>query len=155
MIGGDFETVRGEWAIRGEAAMFVEKTLTSFREGSVDGRAFDAGVGFDRRAGSYRLFASLLLQRQWSIADAEISATNVSLVGSIERQFARDKYLVRAFGVVNASDASGFIRGLTIWKPRDNVAFEFSAAAFIGTGDDNLSRFKERDFLLSRAVFYW
>jgi len=152
MISGDFETVRGEWALRGEAAVFMEKKFASSLGGVVDGRAIDAGVGFDRRAGSYRVFGSVLLQSQWSAADAAVEKTNVSVVGSIERQLARDKYLVRAFSIVNASDGSGFIRALGIWHPRDNFALEFSAAAFFGTGDDTLSRFKERDFVLSRVV---
>ena len=45
MISGDFETVTGEWAWRGEAAMFVEKTLQGAAGTPVKGRAFDAGVG--------------------------------------------------------------------------------------------------------------
>ena len=56
-----------------------------------------------------------------------IARTDVSLVGSIDRTFARDRYLARAFAVVNPGDGSGFVRGLLVWTARDNVAVEASA----------------------------
>lgn len=156
MISGDFETVVGEWALRGEAAMFVRKTLSGVTgTGAVDGRAFDGGFGFDRRTGDYRVFGSVIVHREWSSEDPLLSKTDVSLVGSIDRRFNRDRYLVRGFAVVNPGDASAFIRGLLVWKVRDDVSIEGSAAAFLGTSDDTLGRFADRDFLLARIRFRW
>jgi hypothetical protein len=156
MVSGDFETVIGEWALRGEAAMFVRKTLSGVtRTGAVDGRAFDGGFGFDRRTGDYRVFGSVIVHREWSAEDSLVSKTDVSLVGSIDRQLKRDRYLVRGFAVVNPGDASAFIRGLLVWKVRDDVSIEGSAAAFLGTSDDTLGRFADRDFLLARIRFRW
>jgi hypothetical protein len=152
MISGDFEAVAGEWAWRGEAAVFVEKTFGGVTvPGLVRGKALDAGVGFDRRSGDYRVFGSVIVHRQWSEADAAIGRTDVSFVASVERQFRRERYLARAFTVINPGAASGFVRGLLIWRVQDNVALEFSAAAFAGEGEDTLSRFRTRDFLLARA----
>ena len=157
MVSGDFETVVGEWALRGEAAMFVEKTLQSRRgaPAGVDGRAFDAGVGFDRRTGDFRVYGSLLVRREWSDVEPELARTDVTLVGSIERAFARDRYLARVFGVTTPADGSGFLRGLFVWKLRDAVAIEASAAAFLGSGDTTLARFEGRDFLLTRLRYRW
>ena len=156
MISGDFETVIGEWALRGEAAMFVRKSLAGVTAtGAVDGRAFDGGFGFDRRTGDYRVFGSVILHREWSAEDRLVSRTDVSLVGSVDRQLKRDRYLVRGFAVVNPGDASAFIRGLLVWKVRDDVSIEGSAAAFLGTSDDTLGRFADRDFLLARIRFRW
>ncbi len=152
MVSADFETVAGEWALRGEAAFFVEKTFQRTNgAGTVEGRAVDAGVGVDRRTGEYRVFASAIVRREWSGADAGVGRTDVSLVGSIERQFRRDRWLARTFAVVNPADASGFVRGLIVWRPADNFAIEASAAAFVGDGDDTLARFRTRDFLLTRV----
>jgi hypothetical protein len=151
MVSGDFESVTGDWAWRGEAAMFTEKTLQGATGTAVKGRAFDAGAGFDRRTGEFRVFASAILHRQWSTEDPSVSRTDVSLVGSIERQFGRDRYLARAFTVINPGDASGFVRGLFVWRVRDDVAVEGSAAAFLGEGDDALARFNTRDFMLVRV----
>ena len=151
MLSGDFESVSGDWAWRGEAAVFVEKTLQGAAGTAVKGRAFDAGAGVDRRTGDFRIFASAILHRQWSIEDPSVTRTDVSLVGSIERQFDRDRYLARAFAVINPGDGSGFVRGLLVMRLRDNVAVEGSAAAFIGDGDDTLARFKTRDFMLIRV----
>jgi hypothetical protein len=89
MIAGDFETVRGDWALRGEAAVFVEKKLQTAQGTLVDGRVLDAGLGFDRRTGDYRVFGSVLVRREWSDDAPALAKTNVSLVGSIEREFAR------------------------------------------------------------------
>jgi hypothetical protein len=154
MISGDFETVRSEWAIRGEIAAFVDKKFAGVeRPGLVDGHAVDGGIGFDRRTGEYRVFGSVLVRREWSEQDALVSRTDVSLVGSIDRTFARDRYLARAFAVVNPGDGSGFVRGLLVWTARDNVTIEGSAGAFIGTGDNTLSRFHGRDFLFGRLRY--
>ena len=156
MIGGDFETVNGDWAFRGEAAIFVEKTVAVPSLGtSARARAFDAGFGFDRRSGAFRIFASLLIHREWTLDAINLERSDVSVVGSIERQFSNERYLARVFGVVNPGDASGFLRGLFVWRPMDNVAVESSGAAFIGTGDDALSRFHGRDFVLTRVTYFW
>lgn len=156
MISGDFEAVRGDWAMRGEVAIFPERTLTNSRGiDLVEGRSIDAGAGVDRRAGDYGVFASAIVHREWSSEDPAITRTDVSLVGSVERPFRRDTWLVRVFGVVNPLDASGFLRGLVLWKPKDNVTWEFSAAAFLGTGDDAISRFKGRDFIFGRLKYHF
>ena len=156
MVAGDFETVHGKWAMRGEVALFPERRLAGIgRVGLVDAKSIDAGVGVDRRAGDFGIFASAILHREWSAEDPAIDRMNVSIVGSIERPFRRDRWLARAFGVLNPGDRSGFLRGLVLWKPRDNVTYEFSAAAFLGTGDDSIGRFKGRDFLFARLKYHF
>jgi hypothetical protein len=47
------------------------------------------------------------------------------------------------------------VRGLLVSRLRDNTALELSAAAFAGTGDDTISRFRTRDFVLVRVRVYW
>jgi hypothetical protein len=156
MVSGDFETVRGDWAMRGEIAMFPERRFAGVgRGGLVDGRSIDAGAGVERRAGDYRVFASAILHREWSSEDSAIDRTDVSVVGSVERPFRRDTWLARVFGVINPVDRSGFLRGLLLWKPRDNVTWEFSAAAFVGTSDDSIGRFKGRDFIFARLKYHF
>jgi hypothetical protein len=156
MIAGDFETVRGEWALRGEAAMFVDKELAGLsRPDGVPGRAFDAGVGVDRRSGDYRVFASAIVHREWSDRDPALTKADLNLVGSIDRDIARGRYFVRGFGVANPADGSAFVRVLFVWKVRDDVSVEGSAAGFLGTSDDALGRFQDRDFLLTRIRFRW
>jgi hypothetical protein len=151
MISADFETVAGDWAWRGEAAVFVEKSLPAPNGiGMVPGKALDAGVGFDSRSGEFRVFGSAIFHHEWSPTDVSLEKTDVSLVGSIERQFKRDRYLVRGFAVINPADATAFIRALMVWSVRDNLSVEGSAAAFLGDGDDALARFKSRDFVLAR-----
>lgn len=154
MVGGDVETVVGEWALRGEAAVFVEKTFASVsRPGTVAGRAIDAGIGADRRAGAFRVFASMVVHREWSGEDPAIARHDVTLIGSIERTFARDRWLLRAFAVANPADGSGFLRGVAAWRVRDAVAIEASAGAFLGTGDDTIARFSGRDFVFGRVRY--
>ena len=160
MVSGDFETVQGDWAMRGEVAIFPERTFAGVgRGGLVSGRSLDAGAGVERRAGDYRLFASAILHREWSSegvgGTTPYRRTDVSLVGSVERPFRRDAWLARVFGIMNPVDRSGFLRGLVLWKPRDNVTWEFSAATFLGTSDDSIGRFKGRDFVFARLKYHF
>jgi hypothetical protein len=155
MLAADFETVTGDWAWRGEVAAFVDKRLAAGTSpDGVDGQAFEAGFGLDRRAGTYRVFGSIVARREWSGHDPAVNRTHVNLVGSIERSFGRDRYRARGFAVVNPGDGAAFVRGVFSWSVRDNVALEASAAAFLGTSDDALGRFQERDFLFGR-LRYW
>ncbi len=144
MFATDAEAVVGPWAIRAEAALFVD-------------RAFDVGVGVDRSAGDYRLFTSVVWHRDWTTEGPSRVNHDLSLIGSIERRFARDRYLVRVFGVANPVDESGFVRGVVAWSVRDNVALEGSAGLFLGseTSSDTLSRFRDRDFAFARLRWYF
>jgi hypothetical protein len=145
MIGADLETARGDWAMRGEAALVVDDTvLLPNRIDGLEGRSLHLGAGADRRAGDYRLSGTLLVQQRTAPG---FSDTNVSLVAGGERSFARETRRVRLFAVWNASDASGFARSMLTWSLRDEVSLEGSAGWFFGEGDDTLSRFADRDFL--------
>jgi hypothetical protein len=140
MVAGDFETVAGAWAIRGESALRIDQ-------------AFDIGAGVDRKTGAFRLFASAIVHRDFATPFAERS-TNVNLIGSIERKFGRDHYLARVFAIVNPDDRSAFLRGLLLWSATDQVSLEISAAKFAGTGDDGISKFAGRDFAGLRIRWY-
>lgn len=157
MVGGDFETVTGSWAWRGEVALFTERSLTLMPDvRPIQGRALDVGVGFDRRVGEFRLFAASILHREWSAEEPAVNRTDVSVVGSIERSFNRARYFARAFTVVNPDDRSAFVRALVAWKPDDRWSVDLSAGAFAGTSDDAIGRFRTRDFLLvSLRTWLW
>lgn len=156
MVSADFEVVLGEWELRGEAAAFVEKYFGAVSSaGIVRGQSVDAGVGVNRNAGIGNVFVSVLYHRQWSDEDPGIERTDVTLVGSLDRSFGRDRYLLRVFGATTPADASGFLRGLFGWKVRDNLTLEVSAARFMGAGDTALGRFEGRDFLLTRLRYDW
>jgi hypothetical protein len=154
MIAADAETVRGGWAIRGEAAAFVDKTL-SRPFGPVQGKAIDAGVGVDRAAGDYRVFGSVVWHREWSAVLPDATESYVNLIASVERQFSRDRYMARVFGVLNPEDRSGFVRGLVSWSVRDNVLLEGSGGIFMGEGTDTISRFTDRDFVFLRVRYHF
>jgi hypothetical protein len=140
MFAGDFETVSGAWAVRGETALKVDQ-------------AFDAGIGVDRKTGEFRVFASAIVHRDFATPLAKAS-TNLNLIGSIDRKFGRERYLARVFGIANPDDRSGFVRGLLVWSASDKIALEISAAKFIGSGDDGISRFAGRDFAGARFRWY-
>jgi hypothetical protein len=154
MVAGDMEMVRGAWAIRGEVAAFVDKTLSG-PQGAVDGDAFDAGLGVDRSAGNYHLFGSVVWHREWSEARGFATRSHVNVIASVDRRFSRERYLVRVFGVVNPEDRSGFVRGLAAWSLSDNVLLEASGGAFLGEGTDSISRFTGRDFVFVRLRYHF
>lgn len=160
MLGGDFETVRGEWGVRGELAVFTEDT---FQDGvrPVSGRSLDAGVGVDRKAGDYRISGTLLVHHEaydmplMPLDAADTSRTDVSLIASMDRSFAREKYNVRLFSVYSATEGSSFVRGITTAKLRDHVALEGSIGWFVGDGRDLIGRFSDSDFAYARLKIYF
>jgi hypothetical protein len=134
MIGGDFETVRGAWGLRGEVAV---------RDDLVEG-----GVGVDRRAGAYRVSGNVI------VGDAEGDA-QTTLVGAVDRSFARETRQLRAFAAYNVSDSSVFARVILSFNLRDNVMLESSGGLFAGSGSDVLGLLTSRDFLYLRfKVFF-
>jgi len=168
MVGGDFEAVRGRWGLRGEAAAFVDDNFQSADLRVVGGQSFDAGVGVDRRAGDYTLSATVLVHSESydtplsvpnsspNLSDAVSDGrTDVSLVVSADRTFARERYRFRGFGVYNAAAASGFIRGIGIANLRDNLGLEASIGWFAGDGRDLVGRFGDSDFAYLRLKYYF
>jgi hypothetical protein len=160
MIGGDFETARGEWGLRGEAAVFVED---SFQEAGqvVEGTSIDAGVGVDRKAGAYRVSGTVLVHTEsydtplFASGTPERSRTDLSLIASADRTFAREKHNLRLFAVFGATEQSSFVRGIWTFKPRDAFALESSIGWFAGDGRDLIGRFSESDFVYARFKYYF
>lgn len=166
MIAGDVEAVRGAWAIRGEAAAFIDRTFqpvngsdttsdadsNGLSSGIYEGHAFEAGGSIERKAGDYRINLAVLMERQASDAFTE---TDVSLVMGAQRGFARDTRRVLLFGLWNMADASGFLRSIGSWSLRDNLWLEGSVGWFLGEGTDTLSRFASRDFAYIRLKAYF
>jgi hypothetical protein len=104
MIGADFESVRGEWGVRGELAAFVSDNFQSPDLRIVRGSSIDAGVGVDRRAGDYTISATVLAHSEsydepLSAVDPRDGRSDVSFVFSTDRTFARERYRLRGFGV--------------------------------------------------------
>lgn len=147
MVGADFETVRGQWGIRGEAAAFLRDSFQG-PASYTSGKSYDAGLGIDRKAGDYRISGSALVHR-------EPSRTDLSLVLAADRAFAREKYSLRVFGVYGATEGSGFLRGIVTAKLTDDFALEGSAGWFAGAGRDLVGRFADRDFLYARLKVYF
>jgi hypothetical protein len=139
MFGGDFETVRGPWGLRGEAAAFVE-----------DGPdRVEGGVGVDRRAGDYRVAGNVL----WTHHDTE--GNDVTLVAAADRSFARETRTVRLFAVYDPTDQTTFVRGIGAVSLRDDVWLEGSAGIFTGSSLDTLGRLTRRDFVYTRLKVFF
>jgi hypothetical protein len=167
MIGGDFETVRGAWGVRGEAAVFVDDAFQGPSFEVVRGHSLDAGAGVDRRAGSYRVSGTVLLHRErydepmvtpappGGSFTIETDRTDVSFMLSAERTFARERYRGRVFAVSNPSEGSGFLRGILTASLGDNLALEGSAGWFLGSGRDTIGRFADSDFVYARLKAYF
>jgi hypothetical protein len=149
MVGGDFETVRGEWGIRGEIAAFVNDSFQSaVAPRAIDGRSVDGGVGADRKAGDFRVSGNLLVRHRF-IDDGPapvIDETDVNLIASIDRSFSRETRTLQVFGVYDPTEATSFLRGIVMVKLNDRLSIEASGGLFSGSGPDTLGRFTDRDF---------
>jgi hypothetical protein len=154
MIGGDFETVRGAWGIRGEVAAFVDDSFQSpTLARPLEGQSIDAGVGADRRAGNFRVSGNLLVRRR-SIDDAasapSFDRTDVNVIAAIDRSFARETRRLQVFGVYDPTEGTSFLRAIATVSLADQLSLEVSGGAFLGEGPDTLGRFSDRDFAYVR-----
>jgi len=154
MLGADAETVKGEWGVRGEMAWFPSRSL-SVRDGepAVAGQSLSAGVGVDRKAGAYRVAANTVWTRR--APERHAVTHDVTVVGILERNFARETRILRAVGVVSPDEGSGFARLSTSVNLRDGWWVDAVAGMFWGAGTDALSRLRSRDLVSLRLkVFY-
>ena len=157
MIGADFETVAGPWVVRGEVAAFPRDVFQAPDQPlAIPGRSFDAGAALDRKAGEYRLSGQVVVHREEHDEGVALPGrTDVSLIVSADRFFARQKYQGRLFGVYNPKNGSGFARGIATASLRDNVALEGSLGWFAGSGLDTISRFADSDFVYVRLKYFF
>jgi hypothetical protein len=150
-------------------AAFVEDELQSNQIArGVPGRTIDAGVGLDRRAGSYRIAGDVLWSSRrvdvgddgmedpgLALAADELNGTELNVVIAADRSFARETRTVRVFAVYDPIDGTTFARVIGAVSLRDNVWVEGSGGLFVGTSDDTLGRLSTRDFVYARLrVFF-
>jgi hypothetical protein len=139
MIGGDFETVRGAWGVRGEVGGFAQ-----------DGPdRIEGGIGVDRRAGDYRVATNVLWMHD------ESDGNDVTLVAAADRSFARETRTARLFAVYDPADKTVFVRGIAAISVRDDLWIEGSAGIFSGSSADTLGRLTTRDFLYARVKVFF
>lgn len=149
MIGGDFETVRGEWGIRGEVAGFVEDSFQAVvPPGVLEGRSMEGGMGVDRRAGDFRVSGNVLVRRRFvdQARGTALDRHDINLIASLDRSFSRETRTVRVFGVYDPTEATSFLRGIVTVKLTDRLSVEASGGLFSGSGPDTLGLFSTRDF---------
>jgi predicted RND superfamily exporter protein len=161
MIGGDFETVAGQWAFRGEVAAFVHDSFQLADPALRSGQSVDAGFGVERKAGNYHLTTTLLFHGESAnqpvigVAPAYDERRDLSIIVSADRTFAQERYQVRAFSVYNPSEGSFFARTIGFARLRDDVVFEGSVGWFGGDGRDSIGRFSDSDFAYLRLKYYF
>ena len=155
MVGGDFETVRGAWGVRGEAAFFVDDELQSLQPTrGIDGQSIEAGIGVDRRAGSYRLAGNVLVGRR-TAGEEGLEESDVTLVVAADRSFARETRTLRLFAVYDPTEGTTFTRGIGAVSLRDDVWLEASGGLLTGTSTTTFGRLSRRDFLYARLKVYF
>jgi len=139
MAGGDFETVRGAWGVRGEGSWFSNAGEDEF----------EAGAGVDRRAGDYRVAGNVLVTRH------QLEGTQMLAVGAIDRSFARDTRRLRFFGAYDPIDDTAFVRGILAVSLRDDVWIEGSGGLFAGSSSGTIGRLTRRDFVYARLKVFF
>ena len=160
MVGGDFETVRGEWGLRGEVAAFVDDNFQGALR-VVSGSSVDGGLGVDRQAGAYRVSGTALFHyeayddRITTDDRTTITGSNLSLILAADRTFSREKYRLRTFGVYSPDESNAFLRAIGMANLRDNLALEGSIGWFAGTGPNLIGTFADSDFVSVRLKYYF
>jgi hypothetical protein len=165
MIAGDFETTRGPWGIRGEAAYFPEDTLQSIEPPApIPARTLDSGLGVDRRAGNYRLAANVIASWRSASDIAQVAPaerSDVLIVGAVDRSFARETRSVRVLAAYNPDSDSAFVRAIGAISLKDNIWLEMSAGWLNGNDvvgarhASPLQGFSRRDFVYARLKLHF
>jgi hypothetical protein len=159
MLGGDFETTKGAWGLRGEAAALVSRQiqLSSPFWSSARARSLEAGFGIDRRAGDYRFAGNLILSHTWPEGGdgPEFDRSEVTLVGVADRSFARETRKGRAVALYDPAARTLFARSTLEWNVRDNWWVEGAGGLFVGESEGLVGQLATRDFVFLRLkVFY-
>jgi hypothetical protein len=160
MVGGDFETVRGEWGVRGEVAVFVDDNFQGPLR-VVSGSSIDGGIGVDRQAGAYRVSGTALFHHESYVVPVASSVgtasggSNLSLILAADRTFSRERYRLRTFAVYTPDESNAFLRAIGIANLRDNLALEGSIGWFAGKGEDLIGTFANSDFIYARLKYYF
>jgi hypothetical protein len=119
----------------------------------VEGQSFEGGVGADRKAGTFRVSGNVLVRRRLldvgngSEAAADLDRSDVNLIASIDRAFARKTRKLQVFAVYDPTEATSFLRGIFTVSVTDHLSIEASGGWFAGSGPDTLGRFTERVFV--------
>ena len=140
------------------------RSRISRAERGVPGRSIEGGIGLDRRAGNYRVAGNVL----WSwrgvdgadpsallAGDPELERSDLTLVGSADRSFARETRSLRAFAAYDPVDRTLFGRIIGAVNLRTNAWLEGSAGLFGGSATDTLGRLTHRDFLYTRLKVFF
>lgn len=153
MVGADFETVRGEWGVRGEAAAFLDDAFQATDvPRAIAGRSFEAGLGADRKAGDFRVSGNVLVRRRSpEEPSASIDRSDVNLIAAVDRSFSRETRRLQVFAVYDPTEATSFLRAIVTVKLTDLLSIEGSGGWFAGAGPDTLGRFTDRDFAYVRV----
>jgi hypothetical protein len=155
MVGGDVETARGEWVLRGEGAFFLDDPLQA--EGApviVTRWTFQGGFGADRRLGENVLFLNALyrLIPEDPLLDAE---DEISLIGGIARDLASGTQNLRFFGVWNPRAGSAFARATWSVELVENLRLELGGGAFLGDDGELFGLIADSDFAVARLRIYF
>jgi hypothetical protein len=89
------------------------------------------------------------------VTRVEADGTDVLLVGSADRRFARETRTVRVLGVYDPTDDTGFARVIAAVSLRDNVWLEGSGGLFAGSAFDTIGRLTRRDFVYVRLKVFF
>jgi hypothetical protein len=120
----------------------------------VEGQSIEAGVGVDRRAGSYRLAGNVLFARRSADAGA-VDESDVTLVVAADRSFARETRTLRLFAVYDPTDSTTFTRCIGAISLRDDVWLEASGGLLTGTSTGTIGRLTRRDFVYAKLKVYF
>jgi hypothetical protein len=102
-----------------------------------------------------RLSAEDVARREQDRVIGDRGRTDVPFIMSADRSFVRERYRLRAFGVANVSQHSGFARLIASMELRDDLALEASGAWLTGDSDGIFGRLSDSDFASLRLKYHF
>ncbi|MDR1175993.1 MAG: hypothetical protein LBK83_11060 [Treponema sp.] len=159
-IGLDYAQVIAGFNLRAEAAANITGDLSG-DDGAVYNPSLAWSLGFDRDlfAGinlnlqcneTIRLLDGEIKNPQDIEADSDITTTNIT--AALSKKFLRDELEMKAAVMWEAEGGACLVMPSLIWT-RNDVAVEFSAGIFAGSGEGLFGQFHENSFVKAALTY--
>ncbi|WP_161635972.1 DUF1302 family protein [Desulfonatronovibrio hydrogenovorans] len=158
IYGLEFETVHGNFGIRGEAAYFDEQTFIRDDLTSMQRPAFH-GVGGIDYIGENEWYANLQLSSQYVFNHQDeilfFKRHNYSIIGELSKDWARGTWETGVRGIYFLSDDSSHIHPYITYTPVTNLDVTFGLHFFQGSRDTILGQYKDNDQIYLRVKYHF
>ncbi len=149
VVGADFETVIGEFGLRGEAGLFLKPLYLKEDFSLTRKTTISSGIGIDHTTAN-DLYLNLQFIGRFILNGNDLYPANQythQLVGIISKNFLRERVVPSFYCGYNFSDQDSFYNPEITYKPNGSLSFSIGAFIFEGDATTVFGRFDDNDLV--------